>query len=227
MNFKKIFNNKKNIILALILVVIIAGVIVKCTSGMNYALTWKNSSSIIMYIDNSLNEKDMKQILKDVFPKTASKVQFIDKSESEVFITIDKQEITDEEKTAFVEKINERYEDTLTIEELKVVENGHVRLIDYIKQFEIEIVIAIVIIVMYYIIRYRKINTKKLIEYLVEALLLPELLFFSILTILRIPVGVWTIPTAVCIFIITFMVLTYILNKENKKIESKKNKKRK
>ena len=227
MKFKNILKNKRNIVLAIVLVIIIVGTTFKFVKGMNYNSNWKESSSIEIYLGNYKEENDLKLILGETFPGKNVKIQSIDGVSNEILITLDTKQISDDEKNTFIEKINSKYQTNLTIDEMEITSNSQVKLIDIIYPNILLISIVVLLIVAYFIIRYIKIGILKVIEYLFQGLILTEWLYFSILAICRIPVGSWTIPISMLIFIISVIVLIFIFDKEYQKVAPKKNKKRK
>jgi preprotein translocase subunit SecF len=229
MKASNILKNKKNIILIIALIIIIAGVIVKFICGMNYTLKWKESTSMEIYIQEaSIGEYELKGILRDVFPNKASKVQFVDDTTDDILITIDEKSVSQDELNSLVNKINEKCQIQLTAEEIDVTQNNQLAFKDVILPFIWTIVIAVSIISLYFIIRYRKIGIAKIIEFLIEGILIPQLVYFSILAICRIPIGIWTVPVSMLIFILGIIVLILEFQKVYEIVVPKKdNKKRK
>lgn len=227
MNSKNTFKNKKYIILAVLLIIIIAGTTIKFIKGMNYNLSWRSSSSIEIYIENFKEKSDLKAVLAETFPKRHNKIQYVEDSTKELLITIDTKQITDEQKDTFIKKVNEKYQTNLTVDEMEIMNNSQVKLSDVIYPNILLIIVTVVIIAGYFITRYRKIGIIKLLEYLLGGIVLTQWVYFSILCICRIPVGSWTIPVSMLIFIVSIIVLIFIFEKEYKKVVPKKNKKKK
>ena len=223
MNIKKY----KKIILVIILILVIAGTIIKLTKGMNYALKWKQNCEIAVHAQKTITENEINQIIKEIFPDRNTKIQYLDETDSQVLITLDTNEITEEEQNLLIQKINEKFEEELTIGNLEIIKNDQVKLTDIVKPYIIPIIISLVIIVAYFIIRYKQIKITKTIEYLIEGIVLPEWVYFSILAICRIPVGNFTLPIAMFIFLISILVLIYTFDIEYKKVLAQNNKRRK
>lgn len=219
--------NKKSIILVIALIIVITGTIVKLVKGMNYELNWKKSVSINLSTDNEIAKKDIEEIVKETFTGRKFKVQFLDEDEKEILITLDTAEITEEEQNAFVEKINTRYEEDLSKYDLELIDNDQIKLIDVLKPYILPIVISLIIIAVYFAIRYKALGLAKTIEYLIEGIVLPEWIYFSIFAIFRLPVGIYTVPVSMLVFLISIIALIVIFDKQYKKVSLKNNKKRK
>ena len=202
--------------------------VVKISKGMNYILKWKKNTSISIHIhDAKIEKNDLNVIIKETFSGKDFKIQNLDEEEDAYLITIDKEEITDEEKNSFVEKINTKYQTEITAEEIDVEQHSKVGLLDIAKPYIIPVLIIAIAISAYFILRYKKVGAIKIIENLLYGIVMPEWLYFSILAIFRIPVGYYTLPTSILIYLISISVLIYVFEKEAKNAESNNNKKKK
>lgn len=217
--------NKKIITLSMILLLIIAGICIMITKGINYNIKWKDSILLEVYIDNEVENSDIKTIAKEVFKDKEVKIQNIAKSKNQLIITVDSKEISDEELNSLIEKINERYEENLDVNDIEKTDNYQVNLIDVIKPYIPTVIVTLIISIAYFIIRYQTMGIDKLIGYLVKGILITQLVYFSVVIITRVPVGVWTIPLSIVIYVISIILLSFIFDREYKKVKPKKNKK--
>ena len=217
----------KLIIVLIALVIIIAGTVVKLSKGMNYIIKWKKSVSINFHIHEAKVElSDLKGVLNESFPGSKYIIQNLDDEEDDFLITIDKEQITDEEKNSFIEKVNSKYETEITADDIEVVYNNPVKLFDIAKPYIIPVIITVVIISAYFILRYKKVGALNIIENLLYGIVMPEWLYLSILALFRISVGYYTLPIAILIYLISIITLIYVFEKQAQNVEPKNNKKR-
>ncbi len=217
----------KLIIVLIALIIIIAGTVIKIKNGMNYIIKWKKSVSIAFHIHEAKVEKnDLKGILNESFPGSKYIIQNLDDEEDDYLITIDKEQITDEEKNAFVEKVNSKYETEVKAEEIETVYNNPVKLFDIVKPYIIPVLITAVIIAAYFILRYKKVGALNIIENLLYGIIMPEWLYLSILSLFRIPIGYYTLPIAILIYLISIIVLINVFEKQAQNVKPKDSKKK-
>ena len=84
---------------------------------------------------------------------------------------------------------------------------------EYIKNNKTNI-ITTVIVLAYLAIRYYKINSLKVIAKSIITIAIAQLLLLSIIAITRMPIGIWTMPTVLVIFIISVYMITTKFDKE-------------
>lgn len=176
---------KKSLSLILI-VAIIAGMIVIFTVGFNLKVTTKAHQEISVNIGEEYKNNDVKQIAKDVI-KNDVEVQKIGDFEDQAVISAN--EITKEQVTEIVNKLNEKYGKEISADSIAVNDVPAAKLSEMFLPQITSFIIATVVIFVYFAIRYRKQGVIRVLVTAVIGLGLLELLVSSFIALLRIPVG--------------------------------------
>ena len=182
----KLSGNKKIILLGIILL-IIAGIVVIALKGVNVSLILHQHESLNLFITKEINLNDIKDISKDVFKEKKVIVR-----ELELFnnsINIVAESITDEEKESLIKKINEKYQTEFTVESIEVKTNSNIRIRDLVRPYIKPVFISSLLIIVYMIIRFRKLNMIKLLAKIFGIIILTEALIASLFAIFRIPLS--------------------------------------
>lgn len=177
--------NKKILILGLILL-IIAGIIVVLLKGFNVDLMLEQHEEITYNLGKEYELKDIEAICKEVFENKKFVIKEVELFKDAVAINVSS--ITDEEKSNLVEKMNEKYEDDKTVDDLSIDTIPNVRIRDWVSPYIKPVCISIFIILAYIAIRFRKLNTFKLLGNLILKIAVTVLAILSIIAILRIPI---------------------------------------
>ena len=185
---------KKNvIILAIAMIIIIAGIIVTSTIGFNKQLRYQDSQKIDVYVASEVDVDKIKSIANEVLGKQ-NMVQTIEIYKD--MITIRAKTISDEQKDSIVNKLKENYEFEQTAESTTIKDIPATRIRDMFKKYILPFALSFIIILVYMVVRYRE---KGMIKVLLQTIAIPafcEILLISLIAITRIPVGVYT-PTLV------------------------------
>ena len=197
------------IIIALIAIILIAGIVMTFTKGLKFNLNYANSKKIEINIGKEFEEKDIKEITDDVFGKQPVLIQAIEVYKDAVSITTT--DITEEQKNTLTAIINDK---EISTDDVTIEENGHIRGRDIIKPYITPFIIVTVIILAYLAIRYYKINSLKVITKSFITIVIAQLLLLSIIAITRMPIGLWTMPTVLAIFIISIYMITTKFDKD-------------
>ena len=192
------FKDKKNIFLIILAVIILVGIIMFCIKGLNYNLFYGKNTTISITTEQAIDKSELQQIVEETIGGKVSVRNLNDLSNS-LLITI--KGISDEQKTNLLTKVNEKYSLELKEEDLEITNNASIKLIDIIKPYITPSVISIVLILAYFIIRYRKYGIGKIILETLGSILISELSLFSIYAIVRIPVNSITMPISVILFV--------------------------
>lgn len=203
------------IIIALIAIILIAGIVMIFTKGLSFGLNYSNSKKIEVNIGKQFEEKEIKEITSEVLGKQPVLIQAIEVYKDAVSITTT--EITEEQKNDIVTKINEKYGTEVSSDGVTIEENVNVRGRDIIKPYITPFIIATVIILAYLAVRYYKINSLKTIVQFIGIEVLAQLLLLSIIAIARMPIGLWTMPTVLAVFVISTYISTMKFDKDLEK----------
>ena len=147
------------------------------------------------------------------------KIEFFNDS---VAITV--RESNDEQLNNLVTKINEKYETSLTKDDLTVVEIPHYRGRDLIANYVWPIAISAALIIVYEAIRFRKLGVVKVVAKLIIWPIVIEALYLSVLAITRIPISYYTLPLGIILAVLTLTIITYKNEKKLVEYNRKKNK---
>ena len=202
--------NKKIIAIAILALIILAGIVVVNILGFNKQLEFKQGQSIDVYVRKEIDEKKIKEIANEVLGKE-NMVQLVEIYKD--MVTIRAEQITEEQKNNIVNKIKENYEFEQTAEETVINTVPATRILDMYKHYVVPMLISGVIILAYMLIRY---NKKGIIKVLLRTILIPiiaELVLLSLIAITRVPLGVYT-PILVIIVYLAGIVFVTKKNEE-------------
>lgn len=214
-------NNKVKIIAILSIIIIIAGIIMIMTKGYNFDLKYSDSKRILLNVGTTFNNQDIKSITDEVLGNQKVMIQKVEVFEDAVSITAE--EITEEQKTNLINKMNEKYGTTTKAEDIEITTIAHTRGRDIIKPYIVPFLIATIIIVIYMMIRYYKLNAFKVLLKTVCMVIYTQIMLFSIIAITRIPIGRLTIPMVLTVYILTLVGCTSRFENNLKKVEGAKN----
>ena len=215
----------KNIILYVIIcLIIIAGIAIWDSKGFNTELQFSSRYEIQITNYKGINKKDIEEIASDVLGETDFFVQEVEQFGNSVQIV--SEEMNEEKKAQIVEKFNEKYEEEIKADEVEIKYIPHTRVKDVIKQFLVPGIVTLVVVLVYFLIRYKVIGWKMVVLKTVLYPIIAELLMYSIMSIVRIPFGRLAIAMSVVLYLAVILILTCIFeNQRNKYIEEMKNKK--
>lgn len=194
----------KKILIAMIVIILIVGATVLLTKGLAFDLIYANSKKVEINLGKQFEKKDIRIITDEVFGKQPVQIQ-----EIEVYkdaISIMTTEITNEQKMQLITKINEKYGTEISADDITIEEYSHIRGRNFIKPYITPFVIATVIILIYLAIRYYKLNSLKVLIQTIGIIILSQLVLLGIMVITRMPIGTFTIPT----ILFVYMLSTYV-----------------
>lgn len=199
--------NKKNIFYIIIIGIILIGIIVTAIWGFNVNILYRNHQQVDIYIGKEFNNKDIKQIVKEVLNDKKIAIEKVEIYED--MVSINAKEITNEQLEQINEKINEKYEIENNVEELEIVSIPKQRIRDIIKEYVVPTLICTIIILAYTIIRYRKLGILKISTKILGIEIITQAIYFSIIAITRIQFGFFTIPGALVLATIILFIIFY------------------
>lgn len=217
----KKMNKTQKIIMLIISIIIIAGIIVTFTLGFKFDLNLQETKKVDLYLENSFEISDIKNITNEVFQNQEVIIQKVEVYEDSVRIIA--KEITDEQKQNLIDKLNEKYKIEISKDSTEIETIPSTRGRDLLKPYILPFAIATVIILCYMAIRYRKLGIMKTLGKVIAILILSQALLFSVIAIVRVPVGKLTIPMVIVVYLATLSAITNNLEKqlEIKKEENK------
>lgn len=213
-------NKYTKIALILALVITIVGSIVVATCGFNVELRYRESTQVGINIGKEFKESEIKDIAKEVFNQDVV-IQTIEIYKDMAQITIARQDVTDEQIEALVNKVNEKYETTLDKSAVSITYTSNVRIRDIMDPYVCPILFSVVIAIAYFAILYKKNGIFKVLYTLLLSVFGTQAVFFGIIAIFRIPFGRFTMPMSMSLFILVLVILGGMYAFDKKEEESK------
>lgn len=202
--------NKKIFTIAIIILIIAAGIIVTAVFGFNKELKYSQTQYIDVYVGQEIDQSKIKNIANEVLGKN-NIVQTVEIYRD--MATIRTKSISEEQKNDLVNKIKENYEFEQTSEDTTIKVAPETRIRDMYKQYVLPFIISAVIVLIYIVIRYYKVGILKVLSRTVCIPIIGELILLSVIAITRIPVGRFTPILVIVMYIFTIL---YVI-KENEK----------
>jgi TRAP-type uncharacterized transport system fused permease subunit len=164
----------------------------------------------------------MQSITNEVFGKQAVLIEQIEvyKDAANIITT----DITEEQKANLVTKINEKYGTELSADNITIEEHSKIRGRDLIKPYIAPFAIATAIILVYFMIRYYKLNSLKVLLKSAGIIVLAQLVLLGIMAITRMQIGELTIPFVLVVYVLSLLISTKKFDDdlEKIKVEAKK-----
>ena len=181
--------------------------------------------NVYVLIGDSYAAEDVQAIAKEVFGKEDVKVE--KESEDEKYAQIEADLLTEKDIEILNDKLNEKFAISNSADSIvgsNIIKTNNiprVKLADMAMQYLLFTVIATVLVYAYYLIRYRKLGFKDVIQDSITVLAFAEALYMAIIGIVRIPINKLVFMVAFAIYI---AVLTYLNVKYEKTLEKQKSK---
>lgn len=205
---KDVLKNKK-ILYILIALIIIIGIISIFVLRLNFSLMYSEHLRINVYLGEEYNLQDIKQIAEETLGKQEIIYQNIESFNDSIAITV--KDASDEQIDALEAKLKEKYEIDSTESILQTNKIAHLRGRDIVKPYIIPMIIVTIAVLAYVGIRYISLGIFKTIGTLLLRLIISEALLLSIIAIARIPIGIYTMPIAILLYmaVITYTMVKY------------------
>ena len=199
----------KKTVLIILICLILAGTIMVCLKGFNVGLPYRENINICVYVGKKIEDKDMKAITNEVFKGKSTMVQKVELFED--MISIQTEEMSEEElnekKKILINKLNEKYEVEIKDDDIEIVHNPKVRLSTIAKRYVLPFGITTIAIVIYQMIRFRKLGVLKILLTTIISLGIIGLTYLSLIAITRIPINKLTIPVGMLIYVTVIIIL--------------------
>ena len=209
---KKLSGNKKIILLGIVLL-IIAGIVVVALKGVKVSMMLQQHESISIHIGVKTSEKELKELLGEIFKDKHYILRMVEYFDDSVNICAES--ITNEEKTAIVQKINEKFGKEYDPNTITIQTVANVRVRDMLKPYVKPVIISAALIVVYMIIRFRKFNAFSLLGKIFAIIAVTEAVIFSVIAITRIPLSPLVINLMGVVAIVEL--IAYINKKETER----------
>ena len=198
----------KKIIFIALAIIIVAGIIITATIGLNVDIMYKAHEQINIYIGKETNINEIQEIAKEVFGNQKTKVIVVE-AFNDAF-AINTESVSDEQIESLKQKVGEKYSIEDTSNTVTKSSIPKLRLRDIIKPYIMPVIIATAIIFAFMAVRYKNMGLTKVIIQLLQSgimLILAEALLLSIIAITRYPVNQYIILGALAIYFTTLMFL--------------------
>lgn len=214
----KNLSKKTKILVLLVIVIIIAGISVTFTIGLNFDLRYQESKKMEVYIGKNFDINNIKQITDEILPNQSVIIQKVEVFEDTVSILA--KDITDEQKTNIINRINEKYETQVSADSIEITTIPHTRGRDIVRPYIAPFIIATAIIALYIMIRYHRLGSIRTIVKAVFLVIVAQAILLSIIAIARIPIGRLTIPMVLAVYMLTLAGITTHFENKLKKEKS-------
>lgn len=218
----------KKIIYAVLICVIIAGIVIIATLGLNADIIYSKNVQIDVYIGKIVDIKDIESIAREVFPGERIIVQEIELFQDMVSITISDNRTEEELNTKIEElntKINEKYELENSVDDISVTHNPKIKLSSLIMPYALTIGISMIIILVFVGIRYKKLGVLKTLVTYILSIGAAEMILLSIIAITRLPINRFVIPVGLLLLIVIITILGFKNEKKLTTVSVEENKK--
>lgn len=218
---KDLVKNKKILYIVIALLIII-GIISIFVLRLNYTLMYSEHTRINVYLGKEYDLQDIKQIVEETLEKQEIVYQDIETFRDSVAINV--KSASDDQINLLETKLKEKYE----IEENQNIvvtdTTPHLRGRDILKPYIIPMIIVTLVILAYVGVRYLNLGLVKVISTLIFRLVVSQAILLSIIAIARIPIGVYTMPVAILLYI---AVIIYSVVQNEDRLQKNKEKKEK
>ena len=163
-----------------------------------------------------IDVSDIEAIASETLGNTRFMVQRVETFGNAVVIVA--KDITEEQRNNIVTKFNEKYGTELKSENIEIVSIPFTRIKDVIKRFIVPGIVSLVLVLTYFVIRYKNIGWKKVTLKTLITPVVAELLLFSIISIIRVPFSRLAVSLGVGTYISIIIVLTIMFENQRNKI---------
>lgn len=198
-------NRKILFLLAIMLIIIVAGIVMLFVKGMNYGLNYGDNTTVELYLESDFEDVDIQNIIKEVFGNDIEIRQVNNLKKDILIIT---KSVKDEQLNDLVSKVNEKYGLELKTDDLIVTNNVKISGVDLISPYVLPVVVTTVAILIYFIVRYKKIGIFKVSLITILTIVLVQLLVMSIYVITRLPINEYTMPISMMLYLISVIAIT-------------------
>ena len=219
----------KKLVYAILICIIVAGAVIIGTMGLKADIIYSKNVRIDLYVGKDYDKQEIEQMAKEVFGINRALVQQVEYYGDMFSLTISQDTPNIEEKVEqFNTKINEKYELENKADEIQITYQPKIKLSSVLTPYILPLAISIGIILVYVMIRFRKIGIFKTLVFYVLTILAAETIYLSVFAITRLPINRIVIPIGLLIYVIVITIITAI--QENKlsryKLETEAKKKK-
>ncbi len=204
----------KNKFLAVVAAIILIGIIVMAAVGFNLDANYKEYKLIEVKIGKEFKVGDIESITNEVFSGKKVQIQKVGDFADSVAIKLIDSDVSDEQKNTLNTKINEKFGIENTVDSINVNTIPKIKVFDLIKPYLVPLAIITFIVLIYMVVRFRKIGVAKVAAQTIGMTAMAELLFFAIIAITRHPINSLVMPVALIIYVTILTMLTGMYEKQ-------------
>ena len=211
----------KKIIYAILICIIIAGIVVIATVGLKADIIYSKNVELDVYVGETFERKDIENIVNEVFPNERVIINEVEMFGDMFSVTLADTRTEDELNSKIeqlVTKVNEKYETELETSDIEIRHNPKAKLSSIILPYAVTIGISMLLILVYVGIRYRKLGVVRTILTYIVSILAVEMIYLSILAIVRYPINRIVIPIGLVLLVTVVTILGFVNEKKLTKI---------
>jgi len=211
----------KKKICAIVAFIIVFGLVLIATVGLNVSLDYAAHTMIDVSIGQQFNISDIKAITKEIYPNEKVVIEKSTAYKDGVCIKVTG--TSDEQVESLNQKINEKYGIDNKIEDINKIYVSNTRLRDVLKPYIIPLLITTVLVLIYLIIRFKNLGILNVLIQTAGAIGISELLLLALVAITRYPIDRIIMPAALVLYFAILITMSYRFTKsENDKISEGK-----
>lgn len=207
---------KNKLLYIVLIIVIIIGAIVYKAKGFNKELNYSSRQEFEISAASTFDVSKVESIAKEILSNRKVKVQKVERFDNALEII--STEISEEEKQNIINKVNEEYNENISNEGISIITITSTRVLDIFKPYVFTAIISLIIVMLYFLLLYNKIGIKKVLINGISIPILAELAYYSLIIIVRIPLGRVTNCVAVGIYLLTIGALSICFQNEKEKM---------
>lgn len=206
---------KKKLLYTILVCIIIAGAIIIGTMGLKADIVYSKNVKIAVYLGKQYNTEEIRQMAKEVFETDRVLVQQVEYYGDMFTLTISQDvEDIDGKVEKLNNQLNEKYGLENKKEDIEVTYQPKIKLSSILMPYLLPLAISMIVILVYVLIRFRKIGIFKTLGLYILTVLATEAVYLSILAIARIPINRLVTPIGLAIYVIAITVVTAMQEKK-------------
>ena len=214
----------KKIIYAILICIIIAGIVVIASVGLKADIIYSKNVELDVYVGKTFERKDIENIVNEVFPNERVIINEIEMFGDMFSVTLADTRTEDELNSKveeLVTKVNDKYDTDLENDDIAIRHNPKAKLSSIILPYAVTIGISMALILIYVGIRYRKLGVVRTILTYIVSILAVEMVYLSILAIIRYPINRLVIPVGLLLFVVVITILGFSNERKLAKLDDK------
>lgn len=209
----------KKVIQILLMCLIIAGVIVTATIGLNVGLKYGESIQLVIKIGKEVKIEDIKSITNEVFKNQNVLVQPVELYKDMIQITA--KTLSKEQIDSLNDKINEKYNIENKVSDIVVTNSSNVKLRDIVRPYIMPITSVSILTIIFAMVVYKRLGIWKVAYIIAMSIVAPQAILVSLYAVTRLPINRLTTIIAIIVYIASITISMAYLNKINEKDEEK------